>query len=82
MRFLFRDCRENGKRFCGYQAGNIIVINLMKRQDILNTYIHETLHYRHPDWPHAKVYRETAKIMRKLNLKQRLRFYRQIFGRR
>ena len=78
MRVRFKNCKINRQQVCGYQQGNLIVINLMKG-NILNTYIHEVLHYRHPDWSHKQVYRETAKRMRKLNCQQRLHLYRRMF---
>jgi hypothetical protein len=53
---------------CDYDK-QIIKINT-RRGDVINTYIHEELHRKHPDWPEGKVIKESKKVESRLSIKQ------------
>jgi len=41
-----------------------------RRGGVLNTYIHEELHRKHPNWSEGKVIKETKKVESRLSLWQ------------
>lgn len=41
-----------------------------RRGDVLNTYIHEELHRKHPSWSEGKVIKESKRIESRLTIKQ------------
>ena len=75
--------RVHGKYvFDGDNIPHSIYVNLMTQANPARTFLHELLHYLHPEWSETRVLREEGKRWAKLDTKGRFMLYRRLFNRK
>lgn len=60
---------------------SVIQIDLCKPVNPAQTYLHELIHIKHPDWSETKVRKAETRIWKKLTQQERFGLYKELFNR-